>query len=123
MQNDSLHPDGPSTRTENFARSPTSENAPRLKEWQEVTTVSQPSSSTYAPSISTQKHSPGSNGMLTNGVADFFSPEIFQIVLHNPTTSHQLLKFSQSRFCGENMEFLDKVGYSCMIDQTGRESS
>ena len=49
--------------------------------------------------------------MLNNGVADFFSPEIFQIVLHNPTTSHQLLKFSQSRFCGENMEFLDKVGF------------
>ena len=43
------------------------------------------------------------------GVADIFSPEIFQIVLHNPTTSHQLLKYSQSRFCGENMEFLDKV--------------
>ena len=43
------------------------------------------------------------------GVADIFSPEIFQIVLHNPTTSHQLLRYSRSRFCGENMEFLDKV--------------
>lgn len=52
----------------------------------------------------------GSSGYANNGVADFFSPEIFQIVLHNPTTSHQLLKFSQSRFCGENMEFLEKVG-------------
>ena len=41
--------------------------------------------------------------------ADFFGPGIFQIVLHNPTTSHQLLKFSQARFCGENMEFLEKV--------------
>ena len=51
-----------------------------------------------------------SNGYANSGVADFFSPEIFQIVLHNPTTSHQLLKFSQSRFCGENMEFLEKVG-------------
>ena len=40
---------------------------------------------------------------------DFFSPEVFQIVLHNPTTAHQLLRFSQTRFCGENMEFLDKV--------------
>ena len=111
MQNDSLHPDGPSATTENYARSPNSGTSPRLKDWQEVTTVSQPSSSNYAPSITTQKHSPGTNGMLNNGVADFFSPEIFQIVLHNPTTSHQLLKFSQSRFCGENMEFLDKVGF------------
>jgi hypothetical protein len=41
--------------------------------------------------------------------ADFFGPEIFQIVIHNPSTAHQLAKFSQSRFCGENMEFLDKV--------------
>ena len=85
--------------------------------------MSQPSSSTYAPSITTQKHSPGSNGMLTNGVADFFSPEIFQIVLHNPTTSHQLLKFSQSRFCGENMEFLDKVDLSPTVAPHGSNSS
>jgi hypothetical protein len=121
MQNDSLNPDGPSARTENYARSPVSETAPRLKDWQEVTTVSQPSSSTYAPSITTQKHSPGSNGMLTNGVADFFSPEIFQIVLHNPTTSHQLLKFSQSRFCGENMEFLDKVRLPCAMARNAED--
>lgn len=44
-----------------------------------------------------------------NGAADFFSPEVFQIVLHNPTTAHRLLKFSQARMCGENMEFLEKV--------------
>ncbi len=118
MQNESVHPDGPSTTTESFARarSPNSGTAPRLKDWQEVTTVSQPSSSSYSPSITTQKYSPGSNGMVTNGAADFFSPEIFQIVLHNPTTSHQLLKFSQSRFCGENMEFLDKVGFPRAMD-------
>lgn len=51
----------------------------------------------------------GAAGVGAAGLADFFSPEVFQIVLHNPTTAHQLLKFSQSRFCGENMEFLDKV--------------
>lgn len=45
----------------------------------------------------------------TNGLADFFSPEVFRIVLHNPTTAHRLLKFSQARMCGENMEFLEKV--------------
>ena len=52
----------------------------------------------------------GAAGVGAAGLADFFSPEVFQIVLHNPTTAHQLLKFSQSRFCGENMEFLEKVG-------------
>lgn len=45
-----------------------------------------------------------------NGLADFFSTEVFQVVLHNPTTAHRLLKFSQARMCGENMEFLEKVG-------------
>lgn len=45
-----------------------------------------------------------------NGLADFFSNEVFQIVLHNPTTAHRLSKFSQARMCGENMEFLEKVG-------------
>lgn len=43
------------------------------------------------------------------GLADFFSAEVFQIVLHNPTTAHRLHKFSQARMCGENMEFLEKV--------------
>lgn len=52
----------------------------------------------------------GSLDKSANGLADFFSTEVFQIVLHNPTTAHRLLKFSQARMCGENMEFLEKVG-------------
>lgn len=44
-----------------------------------------------------------------NNITDFFSPEVFQIVLHNPTTAHRFTKFCQSRACGENMEFLEKV--------------
>ena len=55
---------------------------------------------------------PKQNGMAdrgASGLADFFSSEVFQIVLHNPTTAHRLLKFSQARMCGENMEFLEKV--------------
>lgn len=40
---------------------------------------------------------------------DFFSTAIFQVVLHNPTTAYQLLKFSESRMCAENVEFLTKV--------------
>ena len=48
----------------------------------------------------------GNNGV---NVTDFFSSEVFQIVIHNPTTAHRFLKFCQSRACGENMEFLQKV--------------
>ncbi|KAI9802109.1 MAG: hypothetical protein M1833_002030 [Piccolia ochrophora] len=55
------------------------------------------------------------------GLADFFSTEVFYIVLHNPTTARQILKFSQTRFCGENMEFLDKVNqYHSRLDDLSR---
>jgi hypothetical protein len=60
-------------------------------------------------SIDTRPRSSTSKNMAVNGVADFFSPEVFQIVLHNPATAHQLLKFSQARLSGENMEFLERV--------------
>lgn len=42
-------------------------------------------------------------------MTNFFSREVFQVVLHNPTTAHRFLRFCQSRACGENMEFLHKV--------------
>lgn len=61
--------------------------------------------SDYEPSISTQPTSISSRSRL----ADFFGAEVFQIVLHNPTTAHQLKKFAQERLCGENLEFLEKV--------------
>lgn len=51
----------------------------------------------------------GVMGSNSSGLADFYSSEVFQIVLHNPATAHRLLKFSQARMCGENMEFLEKV--------------
>ncbi|KAF9876405.1 blue light receptor [Colletotrichum karsti] len=57
---------------------------------------------------STSKHSIASNGS-ANRTVDFFGPGIFQVVLHNPTTSHQLLKFAEARFCSESVEFLKKV--------------
>ncbi len=69
------------------------------------------SSRNYNPhpsSFSSPKQSTASDKG-NNGLADFFSSEVFQIVLHNPTTAHRLLKFSQARMCGENMEFLEKV--------------
>lgn len=53
-------------------------------------------------------------------LANFFGQEVFQIVLHNPTTSHQLTKFCQTRFCGENMDFLERVDrYNTLIDELG----
>lgn len=52
---------------------------------------------------------PKQNGVERNGLTDFFSGEVFRIVLHNPTTAHRLKKFSQARMCGENMEFLEQV--------------
>ncbi len=45
-----------------------------------------------------------------HSMADFFSAEVFNIVIHNPTTAHRFKRFCQSRACGENMEFLEKVG-------------
>jgi hypothetical protein len=61
--------------------------------------------SEQARSISEQTNASRSSSRLT----DFFGTEVFQIVLHNPTTCHQLTKFAQTRFCGENMEFLEQV--------------
>ena len=53
-------------------------------------------------------------------LANFFGLEVFQIVLHNPTTAHQLTKFCQSRFCGEGMEFLERMDrYNALIDELG----
>ncbi len=80
--------------------------------------------STYEPSISTASRiSQNTNLTSTSGsrLPDFFAPEVFQVVLHNPTTSHQLLKFSQSRLCGENLEFLDKVDkYNTLLNEVAK---
>jgi len=51
----------------------------------------------------------GSAGSYGSNITDFFSSEIFQIVIHNPTTAYRFLRFCQSRNCGESMEFLQKV--------------
>ena len=45
----------------------------------------------------------------SRNMPDFFTASIFQGVLRNPTTVNQLLKFSESRLCAENVEFLSKV--------------
>lgn len=58
------------------------------------------------PAVARQTSSANANH---NFLTDFFSPEVFQVVLHNPTTAHRFLRFCQSRACGENLEFLHKV--------------
>lgn len=81
----------------------------------------------YEPSISSVTHSlahsqaTGITSSSGSRMPDFFSSEIFQIVLHNPTTSHQLLKFSHSRLCGENLEFLEKVDrYQSLLNDVAK---
>jgi hypothetical protein len=56
-----------------------------------------------------EPHSRPAHSREPNGFTDFFSQEVFQIVLHNPTTAHRFMKFCESRACPENIEFLQKV--------------
>lgn len=72
--------------------------------------------SVYEPSVSTQVTSV--SGSAYSRPADFFSREVFQVVLHNPTTAHQLKKFAHSRLCGENLDFLDQVSTSKAMPKT-----
>ncbi|KAJ8070816.1 hypothetical protein OCU04_001177 [Sclerotinia nivalis] len=64
------------------------------------------------------------NGVGLSGAvnfADFFSSEVFYVVLHNPTTAHRFLKFCQGRSCSENLEFLQKIDeYNRLIDEATR---
>ncbi len=52
---------------------------------------------------------------------EFFSQTVFHSVLHNPTIAHQLLKFAQTRLCGENLEFLARVDkYYHLLDEVSK---
>ena len=106
----SAHGHRPTTSGDN---NPNNERA--LKKWQDNVVDEHTNGNDNASILSSQRNAQ----LQTWGVADFFGPEIFQIVLHNPTTSHQLLSFSQSRMCGENMEFLEKVGKSMRVHLLG----
>ncbi|KAK8116309.1 hypothetical protein PG984_012811 [Apiospora sp. TS-2023a] len=65
------------------------------------------------PSVTTINNAPSQNGSLSSRgssrLPDFFSQQVFQVVLHNPATAHHLLKFSENRVCSENVEFLAKI--------------
>jgi len=47
------------------------------------------------------------------GIPDFFSRDVVQMVLRNPTTAHRLRQYAQSRGSSESMEFLSKVCSAC----------
>jgi hypothetical protein len=64
----------------------------------------------------------GFAGSKPANITDFFSEEVFSVVLHNPTTAHRLLRFSQSRACGENMEFLQKVCITFTVNSSSESA-
>ena len=77
----------------------------------------------YAPSAAPISEQTNVSGTSSGRLTDFFGTEVFQMVLHNPTTCHQLTKFAQTRFCGENMEFLEQVHFNqrCEIGSTSAD--
>ena len=77
----------------------------------------------YAPSAASTSEQTNFSGTSSGRLTDFFGAEVFQMVLHNPTTCHQLTKFAQTRFCGENMEFLEQVRFNqgCEIGSTSAD--
>ncbi|CAJ2506187.1 Uu.00g003170.m01.CDS01 [Anthostomella pinea] len=79
------------------------------------TTASVDSASVFSQAAQSSSRSSGSR------MPEFFSRAVFQTILHNPTISHQLLKFAHSRLCGENMEFLGRVeGYQSLLTQVSK---
>ena len=70
--------------------------------------------------VSHDRRSPSMSSS-TKRMPEFFSPATFQAVLNNPTVSHQFLKFSESRLCGENLAFLAKVSkYRGLLDEVSK---
>ena len=66
----------------------------------------------YESSITSDNRSLATDALTSSSgsrMPDFFSNDIFQVVLHNPTTSHQLMKFARTRMCAENLEYLAAV--------------
>jgi phototropin len=74
----------------------------------------------YAPSVTSTQSAVLSNSSGSR-LPDFFSNEVFQIVLRNPMTSHRLLQFSQSRLCAENMEYLAAIDhYQTLLNEVAK---
>ncbi|KAK5164670.1 uncharacterized protein LTR77_009876 [Saxophila tyrrhenica] len=78
---------------------------------------------TFSPSVTSASVLSDGDGRRSNArsstkMPEFFSQTVFQTCLQNPTISHQLLRFSQSRLAGENMEFLARVQrHHALVDE------
>lgn len=58
------------------------------------------------------------------GFTDFFSNDVFQMVLRNPATSYRFKIFCQKRACGEGMEFLTEIdNYNRILDELTKSMS
>jgi len=78
-----------------------------------------PSSSVSASRVSHDAQSSGSSS--TSRMPEFFDNVVFQLVLRNPITAHQLQKFAQSQLCGENLDFLGRVDqYLASLNKVSR---
>ncbi|KAK6365551.1 hypothetical protein LTS17_011270 [Exophiala oligosperma] len=82
----------------------------------------QKSYDTFLNKVSRPSDKPGSRPLSDRKLPDFFAGETFQIIIHNPTTFHQLLKFSKTRLCGENMDFLKDVDkYNLLLNDVANQ--
>ena len=80
--------------------------------------------STSSSSVSRSSNPPSTTANSTPRLADFFGTDVLQMVLHDPTISHQLLMFSKRRLCGENLEFLEKVDrYNGLLKEVAKAMS
>ncbi|CAI4214858.1 unnamed protein product [Parascedosporium putredinis] len=51
-------------------------------------------------------------------IPDYFSHEVFRMVMNSPSAAHALLRYAQSKGAGENMAYLLKVQeYTASVDQ------
>lgn len=54
-------------------------------------------------------------------IPDYFSHEVFRMVMNSPSAAHALLRYAQSKGAGENMAYLLKV--SCTKASEQRDSA
>lgn len=89
------------------------EEAELLQDSTEDLTIPKPAVETYESSVSTDQtatESTTSTSVATDAkLANFFGPEVFQLILQNPTTAYQLRRYAQSKLCEENLDFLEMV--------------
>ncbi|ETS86397.1 hypothetical protein PFICI_00225 [Pestalotiopsis fici W106-1] len=100
----------PRTETHDFYVRNDRDSAIGMSDQSRSTRDQYPGSPSHENSMLSHSSSRRSEGS-THHPADFFSQGIFQVVIHNPATAYQLQKFCETQFCGENVEFLQKVEF------------